>query len=165
MYTPDKVITGAVLAYLADLRMVCTQRPTWGPELAKAVNDAQIEAAIGGDAFRVYKLAEDLALDKRRRMWATRFAGEANEERTLDYMLENFGRRTQKEGNRGSMGTEFDREHEPIGRNVQRRVIDADRTHSLQNARKHKGKIRGKSSLSVFKGLHDSQTQSVTMFR
>lgn len=154
--TPDKAITGAVLAYLADMTTICVERE-WGRGLATALSDPQREAAIGPEAFRVYKTIEELTLDRRRRMWATRFAGDANEERALDYMLESFGKRQTSERNKGSLGQEFDREKEPIGRQVQRRVVDADRSHSLANARKGRGRVRNADSAAAFKGLHEKQ--------
>ena len=164
MQTPDKTITGAVLAYLADLRTICVDRD-WGKTLAASLSDQHREAAIGADAFRVYKAIEELTLDKKRRMWATRFAGDANEERALDYMLESFGKRQTSEKNRGTLGQEFDREHEPIGRNVQRRVVDADRSHSLATARKGRGRVRNVSTDAAYRGLHEKQLGSAAMFR
>jgi hypothetical protein len=161
--TPDRTITGAVLAYLADLQTICVERD-WGRALAEALSDKQREAAIGSDAFRVYKAIEELTLDRRRRMWATRFAGDANEERALDYMLESFGKRQTTDRNKGSLGQEFDREKEPIGRHIQRRVVDADRSHSLAALRKGRGRVRAADTDAAFRGLHEKQLSGGSYF-
>lgn len=160
MYTPDKVITAAVLCYLQELHRICTETE-WGKSLALALTDLERVQIMGKEAFLVYRHIEDAILDKRRRVWATRFAGEANEESTLDYLLENFGRRTEQTRNVGSTGTEFDREQEPIGRQVQRRVLDADKAHKLAEARQKRGKMWSKKK-SVFDSLHQKQLQNVT---
>lgn len=57
-----------------------------------------------------------------------------------------------------SRGTEFDREQEPIGRNVQRRVIDADKAKDLAMLRKGKGRLWSKRT-TVFDSLHARQMQ------
>ncbi|KEG07288.1 hypothetical protein DQ04_10291000 [Trypanosoma grayi] len=160
MHTPDKVITAAVLCYLQELHRICTET-AWGKPLAVALTDAERVEVMGKEAFLVYRHIEDAILDKRRRTWATRFSGEANEESTLDYLLENFGRRTEQTRNVGSTGTEFDREQEPIGRQVQRRVIDADKANKLAVARQQKGKMWSKKK-SVFDSLHQKQMQNIT---
>ncbi|RNC54545.1 hypothetical protein TcCL_ESM08012 [Trypanosoma cruzi] len=116
---------------------------------------------MGREAFLVYRHIEDAILDKRRRIWATRFAGEANEESTLDYLLENFGRRTEQTRNVGTTGVEFDREQEPIGRQVQRRVLDSDKANKLAEARQKRGKMWSQKK-SVFDSLHQKQLQNVT---
>jgi hypothetical protein len=162
--TPDRVITGAVLAFLQDLRTLAADRD-WGKALAEAISDQQRETAIGSEAFGVYKAIEELTLDRRRRLWSTRFAGDANEERALDYLLEGFGKRSVPQRSTGSLGNEFDREKEPIGRNVQRRVVDADRSHSLAAARKGRGRVRSEDTLKAFRGLHERQLQGSGYFR
>jgi len=157
MNTPDKVLTGATLACLEELKRLCLQTE-YGAALALAVNDEQMKAAIGPTAFAVFRATEDLVLDRRRRRWATRFAGEANEEKALDFLLENFSRRTQPQ-RVGAKGNEFDREMEPIGRNVQRRVLDSDQQQP-KSTRKQFG--RGRSSLgrSPLDLLHVKQLSS-----
>ncbi|EKF30996.1 hypothetical protein MOQ_005173 [Trypanosoma cruzi marinkellei] len=160
MYTPDKVITAAVLCYLQELHRICTETE-WGKPLALALTDMERVQVMGREAFLVYRHIEDAILDKRRRTWATRFAGEANEESTLDYLLENFGRRTEQTRNVGTTGTEFDREQEPIGRQVQRRVLDSDKANKLAEARQKRGKMWSQKK-SVFDSLHQKQMQNVT---
>mmetsp|Transcript_11575 Transcript_11575/g.13329 ORF Transcript_11575/g.13329 Transcript_11575/m.13329 type:complete len:546 (+) Transcript_11575:111-1748(+) len=163
MNTPDKQITGAAISYVRTLRELCDGSSvggTWGKELALSLSDLERYKAIGAVAYRVYRSIEDLVLDKQRRAWATRFAGETNEEASLDYLLENFGRRTQPQKTVGSMGGEFDREQEPIGRQVQRRVLDSDtQNSSLAAVRKAKGRLfmRKKSAFSM---LHEKQMQN-----
>lgn len=158
MYTPDKVITAGVLSYLEEMRRLCVETP-WGAALARCVTDVERLQVMGRDAFMVYKIIEDTILDKKRRLWATRFAGEANEEATLDYLLENFGRRPERQRNVGSTGVEFDREQEPIGRQVQRRIVDADRANKLAQVRRSRGKMWSKKT-SVFDSLHQKQIQN-----
>eukprot|EP00796_Vickermania_ingenoplastis_P010089 gene10089-7059_t len=160
MHTPDKVITGAVLCYLEELRRLCAET-SWGADLARALTDVERMRAMGPDAFLVYKHIEDAILDKKRRAWAARFAGEAREENTLDYLLENFGRRTTRTGNVGTTGEEFDREQEPIGRQVQRRVLDSDKANKLAEVRKRRGKLWSNKT-SVFDSLHQKQLQNFT---
>ena len=103
-------------------------------------------------------------MDLRRRTWATRFAGDANEEVTLDYLLENFGRRTEKVRQVNTTGVEFDREHEPIGRQVQRRVLISDRKSTLSEIRKTRGKLWG-GKKDVFSHLHKQQLQDKNIIR
>lgn len=160
MYTPDKIITGAVWSYLAELRRLCTETP-WGAALARSLTDVERVQAIGRDAFVVYKHIEEAIMDKKRRTWAARFAGEANEENTLDYLLENFGRRTSRSSNVGTTGEEFDREQEPIGRQVQRRVLDSDKANRLAEVRKSRGRLWSKKK-SIFDSLHQKQLQNFT---
>ncbi|EAN77490.1 hypothetical protein, conserved [Trypanosoma brucei brucei TREU927] len=160
MRTPDKVITAAVLCYLQELQRICTERD-WGKPLARCLTDLERVNVMGKDAFLVYRHIEDAILDKKRRVWATRFAGEANEESTLDYLLENFGRRTEQTRNVGTTGTEFDREQEPIGRQVQRRVLDSDKASKLAEVRQKRGKMWSNKK-SVFDSLHQKQLQNVT---
>ncbi|CAD2221110.1 hypothetical protein, conserved [Angomonas deanei] len=158
MYTPDKEITAAVLCYLNEVRRLCTETE-WGKPLALCLTDVERLEVMGRDSFVVYKLIEDSILDKKRRLWATRFAGDSNEESTLDYLLENFGRRTERQSNVGTTGVEFDREQEPIGRQVQRRVLDSDKTNKTAEIRKKRGRLWTKKK-SVFDSLHEKQTQN-----
>lgn len=160
MYTPNKVITGAVMSYLRELQRLCTET-TWGRALAGCTTDIERIDVMGRDAFIVYKLIEDALLDKRRRAWASRFSGEAKEETTLDYLLENFGRRTVNPKNVNTTGEEFDREQEPIGRQVQRRVVSADKSNKLAEVRRSRGKMWSKKK-SVFDSLHQKQLQNFT---
>lgn len=159
MYTPDKTITAAVLCYLAELRRVCTET-AWGTDLAKCLTDVERVRVMGRDAFVVYRHIEDAILDKKRRLWAARFAGQSHEESTLDYLLENFGRRAERPRNVGTTGVEFDREQEPIGRQVQRRVLDSDKANKLAEMRRSRGKMWSKKK-SVFDALHEKQLQNV----
>ena len=158
MYTPDKTITAAVLCYLTELRRICVET-AWGADLARCLTDVERVQVMGRDAFVVYRQIEDAILDKKRRLWASRFAGEAHEESTLDYLLENFGRRTERPKNVGTTGVEFDREQEPIGRQVQRRVLDADKANKLAEVRRSRGKMWSKKK-SVFDALHEKQLQN-----
>nr|CCC93287.1 conserved hypothetical protein [Trypanosoma congolense IL3000] len=160
MYTSDKVITAAVLCYLQEVHRICTETE-WGKPLARCLTDLERVKVMGNDAFILYRHIEDAILDRKRRVWATRFAGEANEESTLDYLLENFGRRTEQTRNVGTTGTEFDREQEPIGRQVQRRVLDSDKASKLAEVRQKRGKMWS-SKKSVFDSLHQKQLQNVT---
>jgi len=160
MHTPDKEITAAVLCYLQELRRVCVETE-WGTPLARCLTDAERATVMGRDAFLVYRLIEDAILDKKRRLWAARFAGDAHEESTLDYLLENFGRRPERQKNTGTLGVEFDREQEPIGRSVQRRVVDADKANKLAEVRRSRGKMWSKKK-SVFDSLHEKQLQNFT---
>ncbi|EPY22909.1 hypothetical protein STCU_08050 [Strigomonas culicis] len=160
MYTPDKEITAAVLCYLEELQRVCRETE-WGTPLALALTDVERLDAMGRDAFVVYRHIEDAILDKKRRLWSSRFAGEANEETTLDYLLENFGRRMERQKDVGTSGVEFDREQEPIGRQVQRRVVDADKKNKLAEMRRSRGKMWSKKK-SVFDALHEKQVQNVS---
>jgi hypothetical protein len=160
--TSDKEITAAALSYIRSLRglMAGDATSAWGRSVAECTSDYELYQSLGKTAYHAYRLSEDLILDKRRRMWATRFAGEANEEASLDYLLENFGRRPERRrGGTSSMGGEFDREQEPIGRNVQRRVLDSDRQSTLSSARKSKGRVFAKQS-NVFSLLHEKQMQN-----
>lgn len=170
MNTPDKMITGAVLAYLLELQRLCRET-SWGAPLARALTDAEKAKVMGYASFIVYRHLEDAIIDKKRKAWVARFSGEANEEHTLDYLLENFGRRvgstsTTATGssscpaaNVGTAGEEFDREQEPIGRQVQRRVLDSDKANKLAEVRKSKGKMWSKKK-SVFDSLHQKQMQN-----
>lgn len=167
MNTPDKVITGAVLAYLEELRRVCVET-SWGASLARALTDVEKARVMGDGAFLVYRHIEDAVLDKKRKAWTARFSGEANEEHTLDYLLENFGRRvgstssassSAASANVGTTGEEFDREQEPIGRQVQRRVLDSDKANKLAEVRKSRGRMWSKKK-SVFDSLHQKQLQN-----
>ncbi|KAK7194936.1 hypothetical protein NESM_000416100 [Novymonas esmeraldas] len=158
MYTPDRTITAAVLCYLSELRRVCTETP-WGAALATCLTDVERVRVMGRDAFIVYRHIEDAILDKKRRLWAGRFAGEAHEESTLDYLLENFGRRAERQRNVGTTGVEFDREQEPIGRQVQRRVLDSDKANKLAEVRRSRGKMWSKKR-NVFDALHEKQLQN-----
>lgn len=158
MNTSDKNITAAALCFVRSMRQTLSSNE-WGSDLATAFTDLEKFSVMGPSAFRVFRLTEDLILDKRRRTWATRFAGEANEEATLDYLLENFGKRTERPKNVGSTGAEFDRELEPIGRQVQRRVLDSDKQSNLAEARKSKGRVF-KYKADAFAGLHAKQMQN-----
>lgn len=166
MNTPDKVITGAVLAYLEELRRLCVET-TWGAPLARALTDVEKARVMGDGAFLVYRHIEDAVIDKKRKAWTARFSGEANEEHTLDYLLENFGRRvgssssgaSTSSANVGTTGEEFDREQEPIGRQVQRRVLDSDKANKLAEVRKSRGRMWSKKK-SVFDSLHQKQLQN-----
>lgn len=167
MNTPDKIITGAVLAYLAELRRLCVET-SWGAPLARALTDMERAKVMGYEAFLVYRHMEDAILDKKRKAWAARFSGEASEEHTLDYLLENFGRRvgstssassSSTSANVGTMGEEFDREQEPIGRQVQRRVLDSDKANKLAEVRKSRGRMWSKKK-TVFDSLHQKQLQN-----
>ncbi|CAJ1024343.1 hypothetical protein, conserved [Leishmania lindenbergi] len=158
MYTPDKTITAAVLCYLTELRRICTET-AWGADLAKCLTDVERVQVMGRDAFIVYRHIEDAILEKKRRLWAGRFAGESHEESTLDYLLENFGRRADRPRNVGTTGVEFDREQEPIGRQVQRRVLDSDKANKLAEMRRSRGKMWSKKH-SVFDALHEKQLQN-----
>lgn len=160
MRTNDKTITSAAMAYATDLLQLTTTQE-WARPLAQAVNDLTRFQVMGPTAYRVYRVTEDLILDKQRRQWATRFAGEANEEASLDYLLENFGRRPERLKSAGAPGAEFDREQEPIGRQVQRRVLDSDKQNKLSNIRKNRGRVFG-GKASVLAGLHQKQMQNVS---
>jgi hypothetical protein len=168
MNTGDKEITAAVLSYTRSLRGLMyaadgsTSQSTseWARPLAECTSDHEMFGVLGNTAYHAYRLTEDLILDKRRRMWASRFAGDANEESSLDYLLENFGKRPERLRHASSMGTEFDREQEPIQRTVQRRVLDSDRTSTLAEARKTKGRVFNKSRTSAFSMLHEKQMQN-----
>ncbi|KAG8344522.1 hypothetical protein ERJ75_000461500 [Trypanosoma vivax] len=159
MYTPDKTITAATLCYLQELRRICTETE-WGKPLALTLTDLERVNIVGREAFVVYRVIEDAILESKRRAWAARFAGDAKEESTLDYLLENFGRRTEQTRNVGTTGTEFDREQEPIGRQVQRRVLDADKFDKLAEVRQKRGKMWSKKR-TVFDSLHQKQLQNV----
>jgi hypothetical protein len=124
--TTDKDLTGATMVHLEDLKRVSTE--PWGPQLLRCTIDAQRTEAMGEAAFTVYRELMDLDRDRRRRAWAARFTGSANEEQTLDYMLQNFARRPERAGSANEPGEDFDREKEPIGRSVQRRVLDSDKS-------------------------------------
>ncbi|CCW70366.1 unnamed protein product [Phytomonas sp. Hart1] len=158
MYTPDKTITAAVLCYLMELRRLCLEVP-WGADLARCLTNFERVQVMGRDAFVVYRLIEDTILDKKRRLWAARFTGKAHEESTLDYLLENFGRRPERQRNVGTTGVEFDREQEPIGRQVQRRVIEVDKANKLSEIRRNRGKMWSNKK-SVFDSLHRKQLQN-----
>lgn len=157
MNTGDKEITAAAISYVRSLRSIATNPLTQA--LPACLSDYELFQAMGKQAYHAYRLTEDLILDKRRRQWATRFAGEANEEASLDYLLENFGRRKERMRNQMSVGGEFDRETEPIGRNVQRRVLDSDKKSSLAEARKSKGRIFNRKRDAV-SNLHQKQLQN-----
>ncbi|KAH9597716.1 hypothetical protein LSM04_008531 [Trypanosoma melophagium] len=170
--TPDAVITAAVLCALQELRRVACETP-WGPAAIAMKGEGlwrrreeKKEEQVGADqvgelAVEVTRCVEGALRDKRRRLWATRFAADAREESTLDFLLENFGRRAEPARNAGTTGTEFDREQEPIGRQVQRRVVDADKAQKLAEARQQKGRMWSKKK-SVFDSLHQKQTQNFT---
>lgn len=170
MNTSDKEITAAALSYVRTLRGLMygstsngasssSSTASWARPLAECTSDHEMFRVLGKTAYGAYRFTEDMILDKRRRMWATRFAGEANEESSLDYLLENFGRRSEKLRHQASMGSEFDREQEPIGRQVKRRVLDSDRSSSLSVARKAKGRVFGKNHNAAFQMLHQKQMQ------
>ena len=129
MRTPDKVITAAVLCLLDDIKRVVDGNGDWGVQLSGAVTDLQRREAIGDDAFKVWQALEGLILDRRRRLWMSRFVGDVHEEKALDHMLSNFARRTERPeaDSSNATGMEFDREQEPIGRKVQRRVLESDK--------------------------------------
>ena len=159
MTTPDKEITAAVIAYWLEVKQVLELRE-WAQPMMNCKSDLERQAIMGPEAFAVYRTLEDSILDFRRRKWSTRFNGEANEEKTLDYMLENFGRRTEKPhaGRANITGEEFDREFEPIGRNVQRRIIGADKSmDDIDMDAKRKGMFKSKTSLDPFARLHKQQ--------
>lgn len=162
MNTPDKTITAAVLCYLEELRRIC-EETTWGAALVRCVTDVERFRVMGQQSFAVYRLIEDVIWEKKRRLWARRFAGPANEESTLDYLLENFGRRTEQRRGTGTTGYEFDREQEPIGRQVQRRVLDADKSQKLADIRRNRGRLWAKNKQNaVFDSLHKKQMQNIT---
>lgn len=151
MKIPDKVSTGAVIAQLADLRAVVAGAE-WGPSVCLAQTDVERERAMGPAAFRVFRAIEDAALERRRKKWATRFTGEAHEERALDYMLQSFGRRTESPtAQANTRGDEFDRDDEPIGRRTQRRIMDADIRKAAPTREKQ---------TDLFAKLHRQQTTS-----
>jgi hypothetical protein len=122
--TTDKDLTGGLLAFLRDLKTVASAES--GVALLSATIDAQRATAMGEVIYAAYRELMDMDRDKRRRLWAARFSGEANEEKTLDYMLQQFARRTDRPGGSNEPGEDFDRETEPIGRHVQRRVLESD---------------------------------------
>lgn len=160
LYTPDKTITAAVLCCLTEMQRLCTET-AWGEQLAECRTDVERARVMGRDAFVVYRHIEDAVLDAKRRRWAARFSGEAREETTLDYLLENFGRRPERQKNVGTSGVEFDREQEPIGRQVQRRVLNTDKANKLAEVRRSRGKMWSKKT-SVFDSLHEKQLQNFT---
>ncbi|CUG92014.1 Hypothetical protein, putative [Bodo saltans] len=167
MNTSDKEITASVLSYVRSLRGLMysgeegnASSSAWARPLAECTSDHEMFTVLGKTAYHAYRLTEDLILDKRRRMWSSRFAGEANEESSLDYLLENFGKRPERQRHASSMGTEFDREQEPIQRTVQRRVLDSDKTSTLADARRTKGRVFNKSRNSAFSMLHEKQMQN-----
>lgn len=124
--TSDKVLTAITLAHLEDLKAI-VESGEWGPALCYASSDHERLEVMGETAFRVLRELLDTDRDHRRRVWIARFAGEANEEKALDFMLQNFARRAESPTMANQVANEFDRESEPIGRDVQRRIIDADR--------------------------------------
>lgn len=160
MYTSDKEITGAVLNLLTFMKRVCGET-AWGRPLAQARTNWERQKVMGPLAFGVYRQVESAVLEKKRKAWADRFSGEAKEETTLDYLLENFGRRVTSTGTVGSTGEEYDREQEPIGRQVQRRVLDSDKAEKLSAVRRSRGRMWSKKK-SVFDSLHQKQLQNVT---
>jgi hypothetical protein len=165
MATNDKTITGAVLAYLADMKTVLAAES--GAALAAALTDSERHAVMGDAAFNVWRTLEDLALGRRQRLWATRFAGAANEEKTLDFMLNNFARRPERPSSVNSPGAEFDREVEPIGRKVQRRVLESDKAVDLSGNVKKKSKfqdmVKKGKTLNPYASLHENQFASGQM--
>jgi hypothetical protein len=157
-HTNDKTITAGVLGYLGDLRAIATQE-TWGQPLCYAQVDAEREKVLGSVAFRAWRHMEDMQLDLRRQLWAGRFSGESNEEKQLDFVLQNLSKRTQSPGTGpNTMGEEFDREYEPIGRSVQRRVLTSD----LQQPDDKKSfRTTTPAPINPFEKLHRGQVTSI----
>lgn len=122
--TTDKQLTAATLTQIADLQTIAAQE--WGPALLRCTIDVERSDAMGETAFAVFRELVDIDRDVRRRQWNSRFTEQANEEKTLDYMLQNFSRRTERFSSVNEPGEDFDREREPIGRNTQRRVLESD---------------------------------------
>lgn len=159
MTTPDKESTGAVIGFWTEVKQLLESRE-WAMPMMNCRSDLERQSVMGPEAFAVYRTLEDSILDFRRRKWSTRFTGEANEEKTLDYMLENFGRRTEKPqaGRTNTTGEEFDREFEPIGRKVQRRIIGADKSMDMSDMDgKKKGVFKTSSTINPFARLHKQQ--------
>lgn len=162
MNTNDKTITGAVINCLQDMqRMIGAY--DWAKKMASAKSEVEWEAIMGPEAYGLYTNIEESILDKRRRTWATRFSGEANEEKALDYMLENFGRRSNKAATDvrkvNNEGNEYDREFEPVGRNIQRRVLGSDKKQSTEKPHRRKQKF-----YDPLANLHRQQIQKSSNF-
>lgn len=162
MNTSDKVITGAVINCLQDMRRM-VRSFGWARQMMAARSELEWEKAMGKEAYDLYTNLEESILDKRRRTWATRFSGEANEEKALDFMLENFGRRSSKGSTDvhtvNSEGAEYDREREPVGRNIQRRVLGSDKKQAAE--RPHR---RTKRAADPLASLHRQQLQNSSNF-
>lgn len=163
MLMNDKAITGAVINCIQDMHRMVSEH-SWARAMLNAKSELEWQNIMGSSAFSLYRNVEECILDKRRRTWATRFSGEANEEKALDYLLENFGRRTGKvSGNQGTTnaeGAEYDREYEPVGRNIQRRVLGSDKK---QTTVKRKGRHASKA-YDPLAHLHRQQLQRATNF-
>eukprot|EP00758_Cryptobia_borreli_P004653 Tbor_TRINITY_DN4503_c0_g1::TRINITY_DN4503_c0_g1_i1::g.15723::m.15723 len=142
MMTPDKIITAGIIACISEMKQMIEDND-WAQQMVKVKSELERAVIMGPEAAAVYRALEDTILDKKRRQWATRFSGEANEEKTLDYMLENFGKRTEKQAaNSNVTGAEFDRELEPVGRSVQRRLLQTDKDKSGSGGKSPKGQGR-----------------------
>lgn len=128
MMTSDKVLTAASLCQLRAIKAIAASTATeWGLPLCLSVTDKEKEEAIGVDAFAVWREFEDLCLDRSRRIFTQRFSEPASEEKTLDHLLTQFARRPNRtDRDPNALGAEYDREVEPIGRTVQRRVLSSD---------------------------------------
>lgn len=127
MMTGDKILTAASMAQLRALQTL-SQNQEWGLPLCLALTDREKAEAIGVEAFSVWREFEDICIDRRRRLFTHRHTSPANEEKTLDFLLQQFARRPQREAfkEKSTMGGEFDREVEPIGRSTQRRILSSD---------------------------------------
>lgn len=127
MMTTDKILTAASIAQLKTIQSIALNHE-WGLPLCLALTDKEKAAAIGIEAYSAWREFEDLCIDRRRRAFTQRHAAPANEEKTLDFLLQQFARRPQRESlqEKATLGSEFDRETEPIGRGVQRRVLASD---------------------------------------
>jgi hypothetical protein len=132
LMTPDKDLTGATIALLEDMKFVVEQ--PWGPSVSRALTLAERSRVMTPEAFAVQNEIALLDQDHRRRLWNARFSGDANSEEALDYMLQNFARRTERPAGSNEPGEDFDREMEPIGRKVQRRVLESDKAIQVDAA-------------------------------
>ena len=156
--------------YSSVVKVDATKYADWGHKLCMALTDVEKERVMGTEAFNLWKELEDMDLELRHEKWINRFSGststDAKDEKTLDFMLSNFAKRPERVLDPAAKGEEFDRETEPIGRKVQRRVLDSDSIDFTKQdsnvgstaADREAREALKKSRASSFNALHETQT-------
>lgn len=169
MMTSDKILTAASMSQLKTIQQLASNHE-WGLPLCLALTDKEKADAVGVESYSIWREFEDLCIDRRRRMFTQRHTAPASEEKTLDFLLQQFAKRPQRGGGeKGTLGSEFDRESEPIGRAVQRRVLASDVLDQTTSLSKDPSKpshsarnLRTKRSVSAYDSLRSNQFSGQT---